>query len=388
MKYIPRKIEAALFAALDSFPAILITGPRQAGKSTLLMHVLKDYRYISFDDPIIRKAATDDPELFLSENPAPLIIDEIQYVPEIFSHLKLRIDKNRHTYGQYILTGSQTFHLMKGVTESLAGRIAIFQLYPFCWSEIQSEDVDLTKRMIEGFYPEFFINPGLVPNRWFGSYLNSYIERDVRNLKAISDLNRFQTFIQLLAYRCGQLLNLSEVCKECGISQTTAKDWLSILESTYVVYILRPYFKNHTKRLVKSPKIYFVDTGLLCYLLGIDSQEQLQKSPFRGHVFENMVILDFVKSFAYDSALTHFNFYRTANGVEVDLLIERKGALYAFEIKYTQMPSSDQIQPLKLFMNEHTVEKAALLNLRKDPIMLSEKVEALLWSEGILRISN
>jgi hypothetical protein len=362
----------------------LITGPRQAGKSTLLTHLLNDYRYITLDDPLIRKAALDDPELFLSENPPPLIIDEVQYAPELFSHMKMRIDSKRQTYGQYVLTGSQTFQLMKGVSESLAGRIAIFQLYPFCWSEIQSRDSsDLPKRMLEGFYPEFFINPEIIPNRWFGSYLNSYIERDLRNLKAIADLNRFQTYIQLLAYRSGQLLNLSEVCKECGISQTTAKDWLSVLESTYIVHILRPYFKNQTKRLVKSPKIYFVDTGLLCYLLGIDSAEQLQKSPFRGHLFENMIVMDFVKQFAYDPSRTQFHFYRTANGVEVDLLIEKGGDLFAFEIKHSQSPSPDFIQPIKLFAKEHLVKKAYLLNLREQPLFLSENIEAIHWKSGL-----
>ena len=382
--YIHRKIEKPLLEALKSFPALLITGPRQAGKSTLLTHLLKEYRYVTFDDPLLRKAAADDPELFLSDHPAPLIIDEVQYVPEIFSHLKMRIDENRKSYGQYILTGSQTFQVMKGVSESLAGRIAIFQLYPFCFSEIESIDqTELNQRILEGYYPEFFTNREMAANRWFGSYLNTYIERDLRNLKGISDLNRFQTYIQLLAYRSGQLLNLSEVCKECGISQTTAKDWLSILESTYIVHILRPYFRNHTKRLVKSPKIYFVDTGLLCYLLGIDSAEQLQKSPFRGHVFENMIVMDFVKQMAYDASRSHFYFYRTASGVEVDLIVERGGELYAFEIKYSQSPSSDFIQPLKIFIKEHPVKKAALINLREKPLRLSEEIEALHWKDSL-----
>ena len=388
MSYLRRRLEEPILQALKGFPAILITGPRQAGKSTLLTHLLKEYRYISFDDPLIRKAAANDPELFLTENPPPLVIDEVQYVPEIFSHLKLRIDKNRQSYGQYVFTGSQTFQLMKGVSESLAGRIAIFQLYPFCFSEIDSKNhSDLTDRMLHGFYPEIFTNPNLIPNRWFGSYLNTYIERDLRNLKAINDLNRFQTYLQLLAYRSGQLLNLNEICKECGISQTTAKDWLSLLESTYIVHILRPYFRNHTKRLVKSPKVYFVDTGLLCYLLGIDSAEQLQKSPFRGHLFENLVIMDFVKQLAYDPARSQLHFYRTANGVEVDLLIEKGNDLYAFEIKYSQTPSSDFIQPLKLFLKDHAVKKAALLNLRETPLKLSEEISAIHWREGLDLVS-
>ena len=272
--YFARKMEKSLLEALAQFPVCLITGPRQAGKSTLLQKALKEFNYVTLDDPIMRALANDDPELFLSKNQVPLIIDEIQYAPELLSYLKIRVDAKRSTYGQYVLTGSQTFQLMKGVSESLAGRIAIFNLYPFSWEEVwevpdhqKIDEQACAGQILQGFYPEVVTHPALDKNLWFGSYLSTYIERDVRNIKSITDLGRFQTFVGLLAARAGKLLNLSEISKECGITHPTAKDWISILESTYIIYLLKPYHNNLSKRLIKSPKLYFTDTGLLCYLL-------------------------------------------------------------------------------------------------------------------------
>ena len=219
MHYIHRMIETPLKEALTQFPAVLITGPRQAGKSTLLQHVLKDYTYVTLDDPMIRAMANQDPELFLSTHPTPLIIDEIQYAPELFSYLKIKIDAKQQEHGRYVLTGSQIFQLMKGVSESLAGRIAIFQLYPLSWNEISHspiEDPICIKQTIQGFYPQFLSEPQTNWNLWFGSYISTYLERDVRNIKSIVDLGRFQTFISLLAGRAGQLLNIGRLPKNAG----------------------------------------------------------------------------------------------------------------------------------------------------------------------------
>lgn len=382
--YIPRAIEPHLLEALKQFPACLVTGPRQSGKSTLLQHLLKGHAYVSLDDPLHRAMAKEDPELFLSSFPAPLIIDEIQYAPELFSHLKLRIDQKRHVPGQYVLTGSQIFSLMKGVSESLAGRIAIFQLYPLHWREIQPEglisDADCAAQTVCGFYPEFLSVPNLNGNLWHGSYLSTYVERDVRNVKAIADLGRFQTFISLLAARAGQLLNLAEIAGQCGISQPTAKDWLSILEATYVIYLLRPYHANLSKRLVKSPKVFFVDTGLLCYLLGIDTPERFFKAAERGHLFENMVVMEAVKRLAASLERASFYFYRTALGMEVDLLVERRGGIEAYEIKHAKTIQREMGQSLKRFKEEHPVKKAALLSLREEKIPLFEGVVGEHWS--------
>jgi hypothetical protein len=386
--YLQRVLEKKLKKAVEQFPALLITGARQAGKSTLLQHAFSDYRFVTLDDPLIRKLANDDPELFLETNPAPVVIDEIQYAPELLTYLKMRIDKNRRAMGQYILTGSQIFQLMKGVSESLAGRIAIFQLYPLSWKEFSSlkdpkDDLTCAAQTVQGFYPEFFAQPNVDWNLWYSSYLSTYLERDVRNLKSIVDLGRFQMFLGLLAARSGQLLNLSEVSKECGISQPTAKDWLSILEATYIIYLLKPYHNNRTKRLVKSPKIYFVDTGLLCYLLGIDSQKRLFKAAERGHVFENMVIIEAIKRCSFEGERFQTYFYRTSAGLEVDLLIEKAGALEAFEIKFSKTINKEMAEPLETFVSEHRVKRACLLSLQEKSIALFPQIWAEHWSSVI-----
>jgi predicted AAA+ superfamily ATPase len=383
--YIHRKLERPLKEALQQFPALLVTGPRQAGKSTLLQHLLKDYTYVTFDDILVRNLAETDPALFLQTYPAPLILDEIQYVPSLLAHLKLQIDKNRHTYGQYVLTGSQIFPLMKGVSESLAGRIAIFQLYPLSWKEIPQAPVfdtrKVTEQMLKGFYPEFVIQPKLNPKFWHSAYLSTYLERDLRSLRNIQDLGQFQRYLVLLAARAGQLLNLNEISKECGISQTTVKDWLMLLQATSIVYILEPYARNVTKRVVKSPKLFFVDTGLLCYLLRIENTEQLVHSPFGGHIFENMVVMEQIKRFAEEGERAPCYFYRSSNGLEVDLLVDHGDKLDAYEIKFTGTPSVDMTRNLMQFKTEYPVAKAALLTLRPEPLPFANGIRAEHWSQ-------
>lgn len=386
--YIKRNIESFLEKALKTFPVCLITGPRQAGKSTLLKHFLTHYSYVTLDDPMNASLANKDPELFLNSYPAPLIIDEIQYAPDLMRYIKIKVDNNRHIYGQYVLTGSQIFSLMKDVSESLAGRIAIFHLYPLSFAEIQPLFSKKTFRqslfhyMIQGSYPEFFINPNIDRQLWFGSYASTYIERDVRNITAITDISRFQTFITLLAARAGQLLNLSEISKECGISQPTAKDWLSILESTYIIYLLKPFHTNLTKRLVKSPKIYFVDTGLLCYLTGISSQEQLIKAPQRGHIFENLVIMEYKKQLSLHKNNAQFFFYRTSNGVEVDLIIQIGFELTAYEIKFAQTLSKNMAYSLSLFKKDHPC-RAQVLTLNEGTVPLKPDINAVYWFKNL-----
>jgi predicted AAA+ superfamily ATPase len=276
---------------------------------------------------------------------------------------------------------------MKGVSESLAGRIAIFNLYPFSWKEVRevpghqtSDDEACAKQIVQGFYPEFFNQPSLDKNLWFGSYLSTYIERDVRNITAITDLGRFQSFIGLIAARAGKILNLSEVAKECGITQPTAKNWLTILESTYIIYILKPYHNNLSKRLIKSPKIYFIDTGLLCYLLGIDSEDRFFKSAERKPIFENMVIMDAIKQLSTQNKRWQCFFYRTASGVEVDLIIEKGGVLSAYEIKLAKTLSREMAQPLSQFRGEHQVGQAQVISLQEKTQPLMEGIDAVHWS--------
>lgn len=381
MTYKNRAIESELKKALKTFPAVLVTGSRQAGKTTLLRNLLPSYEYISFDLYSDLEAVKSDVRLFLAQHPPPIILDEIQYAPEVLRFIKGQIDEQRHNYGQFALTGSQVFPLMKGASESLAGRVAIFELYPLSWMELGIVPTLQTtlEGMVRGFYPEFIATPEISHVRWFDSFLMTYIERDVRNIRANINISLFQRFLRLLAARAGQLLNLADIAKELGISQPTAKDWLEILEATYVVHLLKPYYNNVSKRHVKSPKIYFVDTGLLCFLLGLHSAEELSRSPFLGHIFENMVIMEAVKRLSAASHPYNLYFYRTLKGVEIDLLVESGGKIDAYEIKWSQMPDKGMLAPFQTLKEDHLIRTKGILCPVAQPIPLSSDASALPW---------
>ncbi len=384
MRYLHRELEKPLKAVLNQFPVILITGARQSGKSTLLQHCLEGYNYVTLDDLLIRNLAVSDPVLFLQTYEAPLIIDEIQYAPALLSYIKIKVDGNRRQTGQYVLTGSPIFPLMKGVSESLAGRIAILQLYPLSWQEIPGVDLKeergLVEQMLKGFYPEFQVEPALQPKFWHSAYLSTYLERDLRMMRNIHDLGQFQRYLILLAARAGQLFNLNEIGKECGISQTTAKDWLMLLQATSIIYLLEPYARNLTKRVVKSPKLLFVDTGLLCYLLRIETADQFIHSPFGGHIFENMVIMEQVKQFAGRGERAPCYFYRTSKGLEVDLIIDQGASIDAYEIKFSASPKAQMGQPLEELKKAYAVKTCSILNLRREKHPFSNGIVAEHWS--------
>lgn len=384
MRYVHRKLEKPLKEALAQFPVVLITGPRQAGKSTLLQHCLKTYPYVTLDDLLVRHLAESDPALFLKTYESPVIIDEIQYVPSLLSYIKMHVDAHRRKHGQYVLTGSQVFPLMEGVSESLAGRVAIFHLFPLSFREIPDANVydaqTVAGHILKGFYPEFAVEPQLNAQFWHSAYLSTYLERDLRNMRNIQDLGQFQRFLILLASRAGQLFNLNEIGKECGVSQTTTKDWLTLLQATSIIHLLEPYARNLAKRVIKSPKVFFVDTGLLCYLLRIGSVQQLIHSPFAGHLFENMVVMEKIKHFAEKGERAPCYFYRTAKGLEVDLLIDHGDSLEAYEIKFTATPRAEMAQPLVEFKRDHKVKKCALLNLRPEKLPFPNGVCAEHWS--------
>ena len=334
---------------------------------------------------IARNLAKNEPKLFLKTYQPPLIIDEIQYAPSLLEEIKIKVDQNRRKKGQYLLTGSQIFPLMKGVSESLAGRIMVLQLYPLSWSELAElnpkDEQVVIDQMLKGFFPEFQVTPHLEPEFWHGAYLSTYLERDLRAMRNIQDLGVFQQFLVLLAARAGQLFNLSEIGKECGISQATAKDWLIALQATSIIYLLEPFHRNLTKRVIKSRKLYFVDTGLLCYLLKIKEKEQLVYSPFVGHIFENMVIMDKIKAFAEKGERPPCYFYRTSNGAQVDLMIDHGSYLDAYEIKFTASPNKNMVSSLVALKKDLPIKKGELLNLRADPVPFGNGVMAKHWND-------
>lgn len=358
---IKRNLVSAMHFLADKYPILALTGPRQSGKTTLLKEMFTDYRYVSLENPDNRNFAETDPNGFLEMYDQKVIFDEVQQVPHLFSYLQTIVDeKNR--MGQFILSGSQNFHLMERITQSLAGRVAILKLFPFDFTELASEgllDEDYIVNMLKGFYPAIY-DRNIPSKTFYSNYVQTYVQRDVTDLIAIKDLATFQKFLSLCASRAGQLLNLSSLANETGITHPTAKAWLSALENSYIVFQLQPYHENFSKRIVKSPKMYFYDTGLLCHLLNIREPEQLHLHPLKGNLFENMMIAEYVKRMHHKNDLNDIWFWRDFTGKEVDLLAFEKGIIRLFEIKATQTIMADLFNGLdyvgKLF-NKSIVSK-------------------------------
>jgi predicted AAA+ superfamily ATPase len=351
----PRILAGTFQKAVKTFPAVVVTGPRQSGKTTLLKSLFsKTHRFVTLEDPDIRMRAREDPLRFLEQYQPPVIIDEIQYVPELLSYIKTRIDQKRKP-GQWLFTGSQHFVLMEGISQSLAGRVAVLFLLPFSFSErigqgekaqetaewlkrlsphqTYNDKVSLSELILRGNYPEIASRRSVDRQLWCGSYISTYLERDVRNLAQIGDLSQFGRFLRLCAIRTGQLLNLSELAKEIGMSVPTVKRWLSLLETGHQIYLLHPYYKSLGKRLVKSPKLFFNDTGLASYLLGIHDRDTLLGSPNFGNLFETMIVTDFLKRFLHFGQMPSLYYLRTRDGLEIDLILELGQKLHLFEIK-------------------------------------------------------
>ncbi len=382
MKYYTRFIEKKVDTAAKQFPVTVLTGPRQSGKSTLLRHLYPDYKYYTFDDPVTRQFANEDPGLFMESVSPPAILDEIQYVPQILPYLKIITDKNRHKYGQFILTGSQIFHLMRDLSESLAGRAAILELLPFSIGEMQIKQslsiTNLFGKCFSGFYPDPAVN-GVDVNLFYGSYVRTYIERDIRQLRAVHDVAVFQRFMGLLAARNASLLNLSNIAGDCGISHTTAQNWLSLLENSRIVYLLRPYLANLGKRLIKSPKIYFTDTGLVRYLLKYPTPETLFHGPAAGAFFENFLIMEALKyKFNFSDSFEIF-FYRDSNGNEIDLIVETGTELFLFEIKLKKSISRRDIRVLSAFPEKDKKISRYVISAYETDLALSREVKNLYW---------
>ncbi len=337
---IPRDIEPRFRAAVKAFPAVTLTGPRQAGKSTLCRVVSPDLPYANLEALDTRSFAQNDPRGFLAQFPGGAILDEVQRVPELAGYLQELIDADP-TPGRWILTGSQNLAVVQAVSQSLAGRTAVLHLLPLSRREVlrfQSHPSTLDATIFTGGYPRI-LDWSLDPSEWLQSYVATYIERDVRTLANVGDLVTFQRFVELCAARTGQLLNYSSLASDCGISQPTAKSWLSMLEASFVTLRVPAYHVNARKRLVKMPKLHFIDTGLACWLLGIRDSGQLQNHPLRGHLFESWVVSEIAKHRLNAGEPSGLHHYREHNGVEADVVIDRGGSLTIVEAKSAATPT-------------------------------------------------
>jgi predicted AAA+ superfamily ATPase len=326
----------------QGFPVLAITGPRQSGKTTLARTLFADKPYVSLEDPEERSFADSDPRGFLARFPQGAILDEVQRCPDLFSYLQGVVDK-RKRMGEYILTGSQQFGLMSNISQSMAGRVGLLQLLPFSLAELREGGLlpaTLDEMMLRGCYPPLYDRP-VAPGDWFPNYVTTYLERDVRQLLAVRDLSLFQRFLKMCAARSGQLLNLSALGADCGISHVTAREWMTVLEASYIVYLLRPHHQNFGKRLVKMPKLYFLDTGLMAYLLGIRDVNTLTTHASRGALFETMVVSEWVKRQFNAGQVAELYFWRDSAGHEVDLLIPQGNQFMPVEIKSGSTFSSD-----------------------------------------------
>ena len=364
MKYYRRSIEQVINEYKEQFPILLLTGPRQVGKSTLFKELFQsEYKYFSLDDPILKEQIVNDPRLFLKNNPEKLIIDEVQYAPSIFPYLKMKVDENRED-GMYLMTGSQAFVLMKNVSETLAGRVGILELQgislreqfniefnkPFIPNEEYiserekniTEYTNLWQRIHRGYMPELIFNDRKKWEFFYSSYVQTYIERDVRDLINISDESKFLKFMISLASRSGELLNYGAVANEVGISNETVKRWVSVLRTSRIIYLLEPYFNNHLKRVIKTPKIYFMDVGLLAYLTKWPTPETLANGAKAGNIFETFIISEIVKSYLNAGIINPpLYFYRDKDKKEIDLIIEEAEKIYPIEIKMSASPNKE-----------------------------------------------
>ncbi len=339
MNYIAREMEKTLRLAWQYFPILTVTGPRQSGKSTLLRHLFPEAVTYSLKDIQIREFALNDPVAFLGQTEKPLFIDEIQKAPDLIEYIQGIVDN--HPERKFLLSGSSQFEVMKGVSESLAGRSGVYELMPMSFAETSSisSEKDLDTLLFDGFYPAVCSGKN-VSKLYYPSYVKTYLEKDVRDLLNVKDMMQFLRFMKLCAARVGSIFNASELSGEVGVDSKTIASWLSVLQASYIIYLLPPYYENISKRLVKSPKLYFCDPGLACYLLDIESPRQLYRDKMRGNIFENFVVMEAVKHRMNAGKDGGVFFYRDSNKNEVDLLVKEEGEITALEIKSAQTYSN------------------------------------------------
>ncbi|MBO5336273.1 MAG: ATP-binding protein [Lachnospiraceae bacterium] len=378
MDYISRNLEVVVNQATKEYPVVLVTGPRQVGKTTMLQKLMEGTQrnYVSLDDLNERSIAKTDPELFLQLHKPPILIDEVQYAPELFTYIKMHVDKN-HEPGAFWLTGSQVFKLMRGVQESLAGRVAVLSLTSLSQAEIsgrtmtpftidlealadreknrtQADSRNIFERIYRGSMPAIVNGTNSNAQIFYSSYLSTYIERDVRELSDAIDSLKFLRFITAVAARCGQMLNVAEIAQDADINQKQAKDWLGILETLGIIFYLHPYSNNLLKRLVKTPKLYFYDTGLVCYLTKWSSAETLESGAMNGAILENYVVAEIRKTYLNSGREPYMYYYRDKDAKEIDIVLEHDGVLNPIEIKKTANPGTELIKVFGLLDKSST----------------------------------
>lgn len=398
MKYISRQIEPVVKRLLNSFPSLALTGPRQSGKSTLLVNILKNYRYVTFDDPLIRQQAVSDPQFFLDSIGEKAIIDEIQYAPQILSYIKIWIDRHRDRKGSFVFTGSQQFTMIKNLGDTLAGRIGLLELLPL--SSVEKKNHIKSKNTMDcfihaaltGSYPEIVVDKTVHIPSWYGAYIQTYLERDIRSMYNVGNLRDFQRFLQLLAGRCSQVLNMSQLSNDLGVSVPTVKSWLSILEAGRIIWLLQPYYSNLGKRLIKSPKIYFTDIGIVCYLTGIKDKDHLLQGPMAGALFENFCIQETIKLFFNCGIRPRIYYARTGNNLEIDLFIEiAADIIIPVEIKLNKTPSLSMgasISRFRKLFPSVNIGDGIVLTLTESNISLTRDLRAITFETYLKELTR
>jgi predicted AAA+ superfamily ATPase len=352
--WIHRNISGSIKLQCRAKPALLVTGPRQVGKSSLLRHLFPDAGYISFDDRATAAEALNNPKAFFDRLPAKCILDEVQYVPEIFRDLKMQIDLHRNDRSRiFLLTGSQKFSLMKNAAESLAGRISIFELQSLSAAELRLANLPTGQLPHRGGYPELWIDQTQSARKFYGDYINTYLERDVRSVLQVGSLRDFDRCLRSLALRVGSLINFSDIAKDVGVSANTAKAWIGVLEASGIIHLLEPFFDNQNKRLIKSPKVYFCDNGLLCYLLQLNDQDDWRTHLMAGKIWENFVFTELLCQTKLNGLDRSLFFWREKGGREIDFLIERSNGVLLIDAKLSENPDPRQAH-FKLYAKDHS----------------------------------
>jgi len=371
-----RKLAETLLYVATKFPVITITGPRQSGKTTLVQSVFPDKKYVTLEDFDTRAFASQDPRGFLNFYKGGVIIDEAQYVPVLFSYIQTHVDKSK-IMGEFILTGSQHFLLTEKISQSLAGRAAILELLPCALDELSLTNISLYDILWKGFYPSIH-NQDIDPQIFYKSYLNTYVERDLRSISLVHDISKFRIFLQLCAGRVGQIINMSSLGNDCAIDQKTAKAWLSILETSYIAFLLKPHYKNFNKRLIKQSKLYFYDTGLVAYLLGIARASDIRRHFARGALFENYVAIELLKKRFNQGQESNLYFWRDSHGVEIDFIQDKGSDLIPVEVKSSETLDSSLFNGMEYFQKLSSIDKGYLIYSGTEPQERS-KVKVLPW---------